>query len=245
MSNFLTLWRRELTACFLSPVAYVALVVFPAVADGTFFIAVLKNAGTFEPLTSLLAAAVVLWLPLLVTVVCMRLFAEEKRSGTIEMLMTAPVTETEVVMGKYAGALTFVLLVLIPTLGAVLLLARLSPGITLADVDPGALAGSTLILGLLTAFLVAIGLVVSLLTRNQIVSAICSFAAISVTLMCGWLLSMLPGVGRSLVEYLSATEHIESFAIGTVDARPAVLYATCTAFLLFVAVRLLEARRWR
>jgi len=245
MGNRATLWRRELAACFLSPVAYATLIVFLAACNGTFCVAVLRNVGRPEPLTPLLIASIVLWLPVLITVIAMRLFAEEKRSGALEMLMTAPVTEAEVVLGKYAGALTFATLILMPAIASIFVLARLSPGITVADVDPGALAAGALIVFLLAAFFLAIGLVASLTTRNQIVSAIVCFAAICLALFLGWLISMLPGMPRGLADCLSATDHVEDFSMGLVDVRPVVLYVTATMFLLFVAVHLLEARRWK
>jgi len=175
----------------------------------------------------------------------MRLFAEEKRQGTLEMLMTAPVTEAEVVLGKYAGALSFTLLIMAPAVSSIFLLEWLSPGLRLVDLDVGAIAGGGAILALSTALAVAIGLLVSLMTCNQIVSAICCFAAICTALMFGWLLSMVPGVSRHAADYVAATTHIDDFARGSVDAGPILLYVSATVFFLFVAVRVLESRRWR
>jgi ABC-2 type transport system permease protein len=245
VSNWRTIARREFSACFLSPVAYVTLVVFLTVVNGTFFVAVLRNLGSYEPLATLLFTALCVWLPMLITVVTMRLFAEEKRSGTIETLMTAPVTETEVVWGKYAGALGFTLLVSAPAVASVFLLERLSPGITLVDLDVGALLAGCLIATLLIACLTALGLLISLFTRNQIVSALACLSAICVALLSGWLLSLVPGADRHAVEYLSATTHIEDFARGMVSAGPAVLYVSLTLFLLFTAARILELRPWK
>jgi ABC-2 type transport system permease protein len=243
MRNLLTIWHRELKACFLSPVAYVSMVLFVMATGSTFLVAVLKNAGSSEPLTSLLFASVVVWMTLLITVISMRLFAEERRSGTIETLMTAPVTEWEVVMGKYAGALTFLVVVTAPVIGSAYVLAALSPGIQ--AVDAGAMAGGSLILLLVSSFCLSVGLCLSMLTRNQIVAAICVFCAVWGILLFGWLVSFLPLVTSGMAEYLSAMAHIEDFSRGSLDTRPVVMYLSGTAFALFAAVRIFETRRWR
>jgi ABC-2 type transport system permease protein len=243
MSRFLTLWRREFAANFLSPVAYVSLVIFLASSGLTFLISALRHEGADEPLTVLLFVSVTLWMTVLVTVVCMRLFAEEKRSGTLETLMTAPVTDAEVVLGKYAAALSFLLLASALAVGYVFLLAWLSPGIR--SVDLGALAGGCLFLFLTEAFCAAAGLLVSLFTRNQIVAAICGFVAVWGVLLTGDLLGAVPGMPRALVETLTLTVHIEDFSRGLVDTRPLVFLVSGTAFLLFASVKVLESRRWR
>ena len=244
MRNFFILWRKELTGLFLSPVAYVTMVVFIAAAMGTFIGAVMRNIGNTERLSILLFSSIFFWMPVLVTVVSMRLFAEEKRQGTLETLMTAPVTELEVVLGKYAGALSFILLAQAPVVGTVFLLMKICPAVTLAMVDPGAVAGGVLITVLLSVFLLSIGLLVSLLTSNQIISAICCFSANWLVLFFGWFWSMVPGVSRRVVEGVSATVHIEDFARGVIDLAPGVLYVSGAVFMLFTAVRVLESRRW-
>jgi ABC-2 type transport system permease protein len=242
MSRILTLWRREMTACFLSPVAYVTMVAFLLIAGATFLTGVVRNVATSETLASLLFGADILWLTPLITVIAMRLFAEEQRSGTLEALMTAPVTEAQVVLGKYAGALSFLLLAAAPTIGYPYVLAALCPAT--APVDAGAVWGGALVVGVLSAFCLAIGLLISLMTRNQIIAAICTFCAIWFVLLFGWLIAALPFGLTALADYFSALEHIESFVRGVVDTRPLVLYVSGTCFLLFLSVRVLESRRW-
>lgn len=243
MRTFLVIWRRELGSCFLSPVAYVTMVAFVSVSAFTFLAQVTRSAGTNDPLSVLLFASIIVWLTILVSVVTMRLFAEEKRSGTLETLMTAPVTDAEVVLGKYAGALVFVSVMVAPAVACVFILCALSPGIE--SVDVGAVTGGCLIIFLVTALSVAVGLLVSLMTRNQIVAAIACFVAVWFVLLFGWLVSSVPGVPPKLAAHLSAMGQIEDFARGSVDTRPIVLYLSCTAFVLFAAVRLLEYRRWK
>lgn len=243
MRNIWVLWRREFAACFLSPTAYVAMVVFLAATEATFLAGLTRNAGGRVPMTSLLFGAIVLWLTVLVTAVTMRLFAEEKRAGTIESLMTAPVTDAEVVLGKYAGALSFVLIAVTPAVASAYVLAAMCPGIK--SVDGGALAGGCLILALVAALSVAIGLMVSLMTRHPIVAAVSCFCMLWMTLLLGYFLSILPVGTGNLAERYSALVHVEDFARGAVDTRTVVLYVSVTAFLLFAAVRALETRRWR
>ncbi len=242
MSNFLTIWRRELAACFNAPVAYVTMVLFLAVTGGTFLAQTMRSIGLHDPLPLILCASIVLWLTVLITVVSMRLFAEEKRTGTLESLMTAPVTEGEVVLGKFAGAFTFMALVTAPTVGNLYLLRLISGGEV--AVDGGALFGGCLILALVAALCTSIGLLISLLTRNPIVAAVGAFCAIWVVLLFGWLVAPLPLLPADLVEYLSVMQQIEDFARGSLDSRPIVLYLSGTAFTLFASVRVLEARRW-
>jgi len=132
-----------------------------------------------------------------------------------------------------------------PAVASVFALDWLSPGIAAADVDRGAIAAGGAILFAQTACFTALGTLISLTSPNQIVSAITCFVAIWIAMMAGWLLSLLPGFPRELADFVSATTHIEDFARGSVDARPLVLYASCTVFLLFVSVRALESRRWK
>lgn len=220
------------------------MVIYLAISGGTFLFGVIRNAGRNEPLTVLLFGAVLIWLTLLITVVCMRLFAEERKSGTLETLMTAPVSEAQVVLGKYAGALSFVILVTAPTISFIYILAGMSPGV--AEIDTGALAGGAFVTMLVSALCVALGMVLSLITKNQIVSAISIFCAIWCLLLAGNIVSSFPewmqaGTG----EYFSILNHVEDFSRGSIDTRPIVVYVTGTVFLLFVAVRMLESRRWR
>lgn len=234
-----------MTACFLSPVAYVTLVAFLGTTGFTFWLSAIRNEGRPEPLSILLFGSVMFWMPILVTVVAMRLFVDEKRAGTIETLLTAPVTEFEIVMGKYTGALTFLLLAVAPTVGFAFIIERLSPALTMQNVDLGALLGGGIITVLVTGMFLAVAEVVSLTTRNQIVSAICTFSMLWLLLLSGWILRETPGVSARVADALSATRHIEDFARGTVGVGPIVLYVTLTAFFLFTATRMLESQRWR
>jgi ABC-2 type transport system permease protein len=238
-----TLWRRELAACFLSPVAYIVMAIYLFVAGWTFLQAIERNLGTQESPEVLLFSAVFFWLPLFVTAITMRLFAEEKRSGTIEALMTAPVTDVEVVLAKFGGAWAFLLLAASPVLLPAYTLMRLGAG--REWIDPGGLAGGCLLLVLIAAACVAIGLFASLLTRNQIVAALCCFCAICSPFLVRPVLENMPVGSDRLLNLLAADTHIYDFSRGSIDSRPIVLYVSVTAFFLFASVKILESRRWR
>lgn len=245
MSKILTIWRREMAACFLSPVAYVTFVVFLSVGGFTFWYGTVFNTGQPEPLSVFLAGSVVLWLPIVITVVAMRLFVDEKRSGTIETLLTAPVSDAQVVLGKYLGAMSFLVFVIAPAFAFVFVFERLSPTINLGNMDLGALAGGAIIVALVTATLLAVAMVVSLLTRSQIVSAICTFVVIWLFLLIGELIETIPGIDAALAKHLSIVHHVEQFARGSIVGGPIVFYGSVTSLMLFIAVRVLESRQWR
>jgi ABC-2 type transport system permease protein len=243
VTNFRTLWAREWAACFLSPIAYVTMVMFLLLSTWTFWSAVERHTGDTAPLAFLWCMSICLWLPVLITVITMRLFAEEQRSGTIETLMTAPVTEWQVVLGKYAGALSFLLVVLAPTVASVLVLYALSPGIRVLDL--GGLAGAVLILLLVSLLCTALGLMFSVFTKNQIIAAITCFCGIVFPLLTGYFVKLLPFGSDRLVDYLWIENHLEDFSRGSVDIRTVALYLSATLFVLFLSVRVLESRKWR
>ena len=241
--NLLTIWRRELAACFLSPIAYVTMVAFLGLSGWIFLQAAETNSGSVESLEVLLFMSIFFWIPILTTVISMRLFAEENRSGSIEALMTAPVTDLDVVLGKYAGGLSFLFIAVFPSVGFIFLLQLFSPGITFIDV--GGIWGGCVGLVLISAATMAIGTLVSLLTRNQIVAAICTLCAAFGPFFIKPLVSVLPIGSEKALDYLSIETHIMDFARGSIDTRPLVLYVSFTVLLLFITVRVLEIRRWK
>ena len=243
MRSVFTIWRREISACFLSPIAYVTMIVFLLLSSWTFWNAVSSRIGAMESLPFLMTMSILFWFPVLVAVVTMRLFAEERRSGTLETLLTAPVTEAALVAGKYAGSVMFLIIVIAPAFSSIYILARLSPGIQ--SLDGGALAGGMIIVMMMTALCASIGLLISIVTKNQIIAFICCFCGILIPLVIGRFIKILPFGSDILVDYLSLEIHLLDFSKGSVDMRPVVLYATLTVFFLFVSVRVLESRRWR
>jgi len=246
MRNVPTLLRRELGAYFASILGYVVVMFFLLVMGVTFAVVVgYLNRGPTQ-LTAMKILFQMFWLPSLVVIpmITMRLLAEEKRAGTVEMLMTAPVTEWEVVVAKWLGAFALYGLMWGLTGFYVLILQKFSGGTPL-DLGP-ILAGYLGVL-LIGQFLIAIGLLTSSLTKNQVAAALMSFAVIFLLLIVlNWLGFLFQGgVIGEMVRAASAFEHMEDFSRGLVDVRPVVLYVTGTALVLFVTMRAVESRKWR
>jgi len=245
MRTFLALFKRELATYFMSPAAYVTMVVTLIVTGAGFWLQI--TLPTDEPFRAEVAVFLLptLWLMALImaTALTMRLFAEEKKAGTLESLMTVPVTETQVVLGKYFAALAMYILTFLPTISYIFLARKFSFGIEKPDI--GALCAGYLVFFLSGAFYLATGLAVSSMCRNQITAAVVSFA-----LLCGLFLiaALLPfvltGTPAEVALFLSAAEHMKEAGRGVIDSRPLILYVSGTIFMLFATVKILESRRW-
>jgi ABC-2 type transport system permease protein len=172
-------------------------------------------------------------------ILTMRLFAEEKKSGTIELLLTYPVRDGEVLVGKYLAALAIFAGMLALTLVYPLLVAWTT------RLEWGPLLTGYLGLFLQGAAFVAIGILISSLTENQIVAAVATFG----TLLIFWVISWAqdaagPTFGR-ILSHLSLTEHFDSFAKGVIDTKDVIYYLNLTILSLFLTLRSLDAKRWR
>ena len=248
MSAFFPLWHREMAAYFRTSVAYVVGAFFLAIAGFSFWILATRLAqGAAEgDLVRNLFGSPGYWLAMLIVtpLLTMRLFAEERRSGTLEMLMTAPVTETSVVLAKFAGAYAAFLLLWVPTLAYALFLRRC--GAHLPALDWGPVAAGYFGTALVGAFFLATGLLCSLLTRHQAVAAMACLAALGL-LLSGSLLPFYAHAEsiREMARAVSAPLHVMDFAAGIVDTRTVVWYLSATVLLLFISIRILEARRLR
>jgi ABC-2 type transport system permease protein len=248
MRGFLTLWRKELAAYFFSPIAYVMMIFFLVVTGFSFWLlaSVLAQGPSGATIMKELFSSIFFWIAMLIVVpvLTMRLFAEEKRSGTIETLMTAPVTDTEVVLAKYIGALSFFVVMWLPTALYAFILRAFSP--LTAPVDLGPMLSGYVGAFLVGALYIAVGLFCSSLTSNQIVAAIVSFALICVAFFAGFMafLATTPLL-REISAYGSSIAHMLDFSRGAVDSRPVVFYLTSTALALFATVKVLESRKWK
>jgi ABC-2 type transport system permease protein len=199
-------------------------------------------------LTEIFYSTVYFWLILLLTapVITMRSFAFEKASGTYETLMTAPVSDLQVVLAKFTGSLVVYLITWLPLLGCILVVRSCTREPAVWD---GRLLGSTFLgLGLIGCLYMAMGCFASALTRSQILAATNSFA-LGLTLFLLSLRSLVPaprtGVGAQVFAYISLSEHMEEFARGIVDSRRLVFYVTLTLFFLFLNWKVVESRRWK
>lgn len=245
MSGVLATFQRELRAYFFSPLAYVILFFLLAV-NGAIFVIIVSY------LNDPLAAAgrpfdyffnnFYFWLLQLIVapVLTMRLLAEERKSGSIEVLMTAPVTEGQVVAGKYLAALAFYVFLWAPTVLYGVLIDYYS------EVDWGILGAGYLGVFLVGAFFLSIGVLGSAMAKNQIVAAIISFGLIALVFIVVFLPNLVNDPGwQAVFGYLSVAEHMEDFSKGIVDTRRLVFYLSATFFFLWFASRALEDKKWR
>jgi ABC-2 type transport system permease protein len=238
--------RRELHAYFLSPLAYGVLTVFLLVNGFVFWLIISflsdPRAGIGAPLEIFFGQTFFFWLVLLVVipVLTMRLVSEERRSGTIEVLMTAPVTAGQVVVGKYFAAIAFYIVLWTPTLLYAVIIDRYG------SVDWGPVASGYLgILGI-GALYIAVGLFATTLTRSQVLAALITFLILVPLFTFGLLESLTSSeLLRSVFAYLNVWQHMDDFGKGIVDTRRLVYYVSVSAFLVFLAARGLEMRKWR
>jgi ABC-2 type transport system permease protein len=237
--------RREWAAYFRTPAGWAVLALFLALQGIVFWMFVQFLGRPDAPpggvMEFFFGGTILYWiaLALLATVVPMRLVAEELRTGTIEPLLTAPVSAGEVVLGKWLAALAFYLSAWVPTLLYLGYLRRVG-----AALDPGPIAAGYLGTALLGAAVLAVGLLASALTRNQLVAATLSFVAFFVALLVGALEAEVrtPGVASALHRF-SLFRMMEDFGHGIVDSRQIVLLATLTVLALVAAVAAVDRLR--
>ncbi|MCG2659673.1 MAG: ABC transporter permease subunit [Kiritimatiellae bacterium] len=246
MANITTLLKRQLRAYFHTPMAYVIMAAFLVVAGLSFCRPLVQHLGERIGIGELLFGAPYFWVAVLAAIafITMPLFAEERRTGTLEMLLTAPVTDLQVVLGKYAGALIFFLLVTTPTAAYFILLKAVAPGMAALDWMP--IFTGYLILWLIGSCFIAIGMFVSALTRSQVVAAVGCFVAVSILFFLDTVRLFLPGAAvQAALTYMSSTQHVQDFARGVVDTRPIVFYLSLAVFFVFATVKAIEARQWK
>jgi ABC-2 type transport system permease protein len=253
MTGVVAVFRRELGAYFQSPVFYVVAFVFLGIfgylnfasvaAYGYFsyqaqnpMLAAQLNATdmVLTPLFHDMSVVMLLVMPLLT----MRLFAEERKAGTVELLFTYPLRDPGILTGKLGAVFAVFLLILSGTLPCIALLATLTP------LDPGVVATNYLGLILLGGAFLSLGVFASSLTENQIVAAVSSFGVLLAFWLIGFVEQFSGGAGGPL-SYLSILNHFDGFTRGVVDTRDVAYYVLFSAFFLFGTLRVLETMRWR
>ncbi len=242
MRTFFVLWKRELAAFFLSPIAYVMMMFFLLVTGCGFYWLVKENLELSRAVQGLM---VVIWACMLIVlpILTMRTFAEERKNGTFETLLTAPVHESDVVLAKFAGVLTFFMLMCLPTLLYLLIVRHLDPEMAML-LDPGPVIGGYLVIGLIASAFIALGLLASALTSNQIIAAISTFSVMSILFFGGLFVPHLSsGLTAGIGSYLSSALHLMEAARGILDTRTVMLYLSTTVFFLFATIKAVEARR--
>jgi len=248
MRKFVTLWKREVASYFVSPVAYILATMFLVVMGiGFWFLAnvrLLDGATFYDLLRGFYGGVAWFAVLMVIPVLSMRSFAEEKRSGTLEMLLTAPVRDIEVVFSKFLGVFTVYVVMWLPTLAFYPLLQRVAQ--QPIPIDYGALASAYSGIFLIGSFYLSIGVFCSSLTRNSISSSISSFTLIAILFLAGFLPAVSPiPLIRELTLPFSPLLHMMDYARGVVDTRSVVLYLSSTLLILMCTTRILESRRWR
>jgi ABC-2 type transport system permease protein len=171
--------------------------------------------------------------------ITMRLIAEERRSGTIELLITMPVRDVDVILGKFFAAVGLFFVALLLTLPYAITISRFG------DLDWGPVMGGYFGLVLLGGAYLSLGLLTSSWTENQIVAFVLALFLSMFLLMMDRFIQFLPAVVAPYVEYLSFGAHIRNAARGVIDSRDIVFFVSFTVLALFLAFRSLESRRWR
>jgi ABC-2 type transport system permease protein len=253
--GWLPVFKKEMRLYFGSPVAYVVFTFFLLIS-GWFFSQIFlfysdasmrsfmqpqfgQNlnviVNVMRPLFTNMSVVLLFFIPMLT----MRLFAEEKRSGTIELLLTYPVRDGEVLAGKYLASLVLFVLLLALTL--------LYPGLVayFTKVEWGPIWSGYLGLLLTGAVFLAVGVLVSSMTENQIVAGFGTFGILLAFWIVGWGAEFAGGTLRGVLQYLSIGDHLDGFTRGLIDTKDLVYYVTGIGLALFLTLRSLDSKRWK
>lgn len=238
MRNIAALTQRELNACFFSPIAYVIGFLF-LLATGLWFIfttLVPGSEASLRPLFEIMARVLVFAIPVLT----MRTVAEEYATGTIESLMTAPVTDAQVIIGKFLGVLAFYTVLVLSTLLYLLLMMMYGTP------EGGLVLFGYLGMLLLGAMFISVSIFTSTCTRHQLLSAMMAAAILAIfTILADYLVDLIPLGLRGVFGAVNVFGHFEAFAKGVFDTKAVIYFVSTTAFFLFLAVKALESKRWR
>ena len=251
MLAFVTLVRRELGSHFLSMTGYVIIATVLLLLGLSFMdiLAKLNNTPVDRPITEIFYVTLYFWIILLLTtpVITMRTFALEKFSGTFETLMTAPVSDLSVVLGKFFGSLIFYTIAWLPLLAYMLILQRYirNPA---GALDLFSILSTYIGIVLIGGLYIAMGCFASALTRSQLIAAALSYG-FGLTLFLLSLRSLVPleavGWEADFFKHISMTEHMQDFAGGVLELSSLTYYVTLTAFFLFLTWKVIESRRWK
>jgi ABC-2 type transport system permease protein len=255
MSNVLAIAHKEIRSYFASPIAYIVIGFF-ALIFGYFYVVFLQffvrasmqggqmgmgaqsvniNQDMLRPVLQNLTVVMLFLLPM----ITMRTYAEEKRSGTIELLLTSPLTDMQIILGKFVGAMALyaaMLAITIPHLALLFVYGR-------PEWKP--LLTGYLGLLLLGGCFISLGLFISSLTKNQIVAAAITFASFLMLWVISWIGSFSGGTMNDVLSYLSIIEHLDDFTKGVIDTSHLVYYLSFITFGLFLTAKSVDTERWR
>jgi ABC-2 type transport system permease protein len=254
VNNVLAIAHKELKSYFASPIAYVVIGLF-ALMFGFFYYTLLGifieqgmrmmglqggptqnvNDQMIRPLFLNASVLLLFVLPM----ITMRTYSEEKRSGTIELLLTAPLTDWQIILGKFLGAMALY--------AAMLAVTFVHVGVLFAFGTPEWLPIVTGYLGLLLmgGCFISVGLLISSFTRNQIVAVMATFAVFLLLWVINWAGPLTGPRTSAVLDYLSITSHLDDFTRGVIDTKHVVYYVSFIAFGLFLTARSVDTERWR
>jgi ABC-2 type transport system permease protein len=251
------IYKKELRLYFSTPLAWAILFTFMLVM-GFFFslyfriytqmsIQMAMNPGMGRDLTVLENVirplfsglfSVILFLSLM-PAITMRLFSEEFKNGTLELLLTYPVSDTAIVIGKFLGGLSLYLAMLVSTLAFPAILWYFAP------LEWGALASAYLGLLIMGAAFLAVGMFISSLTENQIIAALGTFTLLIILWAIGWGADAVTGPTGDILRHLSVSEHLDNFMKGVIESRDVVYFLNLTVVFLVLSLLSLQRRRWK
>jgi ABC-2 type transport system permease protein len=250
--NVLAIAGKELRSYFASPMGYILIGLF-ALLFGMFFRVYLTmfaeqsqrmamgggTANVNEQLIRGVFHNVAIIILFIMPMVTMRTYAEEKRSGTIELLLTSPITDLQIILGKFLGAMGLFIAMLLVTAIDIAILFRLG--------NPELKPVLTGYLGLLLmgGCFLSVGLLISSLTKNQIVASVLTFAVFLMLWIINWFADSVGPTGREILSALSITEHLDDFTKGIIDTKHIVYYVSFITFGLFLTAKSVDSERWR
>ncbi|MBI2618857.1 MAG: ABC transporter permease subunit [Ignavibacteriales bacterium] len=234
-SNVGTIFRKELRSYFNSPVAYVVIIVFLGFIEWFYASDMFKvNLATMRDMFTLVPWIFVFVVP----AITMRLIAEERKAGTIELLTTRPLNDAEIVLGKFLAAWALICISLLPTLVHYITIAFLG------DIDHGPVIGGYLGLMLMAGVFVAVGLFASSLTENQIVAMIIGLVLMFALMILDKILIYVPEFMNTIVEFIGVDFHFSNIARGVIDSRDIIYFASILGFMLYLSTLSLGRRKW-
>ena len=254
MKNILLICFKELKSYFASPIAYILMAFFGLIFGFGFYTATRDmmrysfqaqmmgqmpqmnvNEQIIKPLLGFASTVALFLIPM----ITMRTFAEEKNRGTIELLLTSPVTDLQIILGKWLGAMLLYL--------CVLAMSMINIGLLFAwgkpDIRPVLVAYLGLILQ--GGCLLGIGVFISTMTRNQIIAGGVTFFVCLLLWLLSWFTAFDTGASAQVVNYLSIVTHFENFSKGVLESKDVVFYLSMIFFSLFLTSRAMESLRWR
>ena len=251
--NILAIAGKEMRSYFASPIAYIIIGLF-ALLFGWFFYVYLHvfveqsqrmsmmgggNVNVNEQMIRGVlqnAAVIILFVMPMIT---MRTYSEEKRSGTIELLLTSPLTDFEIIVGKFLGAMGLFCAMLVVTMIDVAILFRLG------NPEWRPIAAGYLGLLLMGGCFISVGLLISSLTKNQIVAGFMTFAVFLMLWVINWLADSSGPTGQEILSFLSITDHFDDFTKGIIDTKHLAYYLSFITFGLFLTAKSVDSERWR